>query len=248
MGESAISHTILIVDDEEDVLESLRRGLHREPYKILTAESTGEAFDLLKQYEIDLVLSDYSLADMTGIEFFRRIKDLYPDVMRVMLSGEVAYKDVVRAINVGGVFRFLTKPWDIEELIHTIQLALKQRKLSQELDKDKKNLEELVEQQTERLLEANKLLKTEVEERKKAEEALRESEAFMTTILTAAPVGIGLVGERAFRWVSDQLIEMLGYSHDELVGKSARMLYESDEEFGRVGKAKYEQIREHGVG
>ena len=98
MGESAISHTILIVDDEENVLKSLQRGLRREPYEILLANNTGEAFDILKRHKIDLVVSDYSMAEMTGIEFFRQIRELYPDVMRIMLTGKAVYKDVVRAI------------------------------------------------------------------------------------------------------------------------------------------------------
>jgi PAS domain S-box-containing protein len=78
--------------------------------------------------------------------------------------------------------------------------------------------------------------------------ALRESEASMQGIVKAAPIGIGLVHNRVLVWVSDHMNEMLGYSGGELIGKSARVLYESDDEFERVGREKYQEIREEGVG
>jgi len=83
---------------------------------------------------------------------------------------------------------------------------------------------------------------------KQAEDALRESEAHMKGILNAAPAGIGLVRKRELDWVSHRMCEMLGYSADELVGQSARIAYESDEEFERVGRVKYSEIQERGVG
>ena len=79
-------------------------------------------------------------------------------------------------------------------------------------------------------------------------EALRESEASMKGILKAAPIGIGLVHNRVLGWVSDHVNEMLGYSGEELIGKSARVLYENDDEFELVGREKYQEIRERGVG
>ncbi|MEJ2363744.1 MAG: PAS domain S-box protein [Deltaproteobacteria bacterium] len=76
----------------------------------------------------------------------------------------------------------------------------------------------------------------------------RKSEAYMEAILNAAPVGIGLVKNRVFGWVSNRMSEMLGYSADELVGQSARVIYESEEEFERVGRVKYSEIKERGIG
>jgi PAS domain S-box-containing protein len=76
----------------------------------------------------------------------------------------------------------------------------------------------------------------------------RESEAYMEAILNAAPVGIGLVKNRVFGWVSHRMSEMLGYSADELVGQSARIVYESQEEFDRVGRIKYSELEERGIG
>jgi PAS domain S-box-containing protein len=76
----------------------------------------------------------------------------------------------------------------------------------------------------------------------------RKSEAYMEAILNAAPVGIGLVKNRVFGWVSNRMCEMLGYFADELVGQSARIVYESQEEFDRVGRVKYSELQERGIG
>ena len=76
----------------------------------------------------------------------------------------------------------------------------------------------------------------------------RQSEAYMEAVLNAAPVGIGLVKNRVLGWVSNRMSKMLGYSADELVGQSARILYESEEEFDRVGRVKYQEIKERGIG
>ncbi len=83
--------------------------------------------------------------------------------------------------------------------------------------------------------------------RKRAEKVLQDSEATLKSIFKAAPIGIGLLQNRLFSWVSDRLLEMLGYTEEEMVGKSARMLYENDEEFERVGKVKYLQIGQYGT-
>ena len=87
-----------------------------------------------------------------------------------------------------------------------------------------------------------------ITERKKALEALRGSEATIESIFRAAPVGIGLVRDRVIVRVNDRIAEMTGYAPEELVGKSARILYPDDEEFAFVGREKYDQIRERGTG
>jgi len=87
-----------------------------------------------------------------------------------------------------------------------------------------------------------------ITERRQAEEALKRSEATLRSIFRAAPVGIGLVSNRVLQWTNDTLNQMIGYSADELVGQSARILYESDEEFERVGREKYAEIARWGTG
>ena len=123
------------------------------------------------------------------------------------------------------------------------------RKLAEEaLCQARDDMEQKVKERTRELLEANEQLKREIKNRKREKSRRRESEAYMEAILNAAPVGIGLVQNRIFGWVSHRMSEMLGYSADELVGQSARIIYESEEEFDRVGRVKYAEIKERGIG
>ncbi len=87
-----------------------------------------------------------------------------------------------------------------------------------------------------------------ITDRRRTEEVARESDAMFRGLLTAAPVGIGLLQDRAFKWVNDQMLVMVGYWPGELIDQNARILYESDEEYDRVGRKKYEQIRKWGTG
>ena len=123
------------------------------------------------------------------------------------------------------------------------------RKLAEEaLCRARDDMEQKVRERTRELLEANEQLKREIKQRKHEESRRRESEAYIEAILNAAPVGIGLVKNRVFGWVSQRMGQMLGYSADELVGQSARIVYESEEEFDRVGRVKYPEIKERGIG
>ncbi len=117
--------------------------------------------------------------------------------------------------------------------------------LAREFNKYSEQLEEKVSRRTEELRHANDDLKKEIGERIKAEEKLLEREASQKSILRAAPVGIGLVHDRVFSWVSEQVLQLTGYSEEELVGKSAITVYPSQEEFDKVGRIKYGQLEQH---
>lgn len=97
-------------------------------------------------------------------------------------------------------------------------------------------------------LESSARLIGQIVERKRAEDALKQNEATLSSIFRAAPVGVGLVSNRVLVRVNDRLCEMVGYSADELVGRSSRILYPTDEDFEYVGTEKYRQIAEHGTG
>lgn len=89
---------------------------------------------------------------------------------------------------------------------------------------------------------------TDITDRVRAENALKESEAFMESILVASPVGIGVVKERKFIYVNNRLCQIIGYQRDELMGKSTRIIYPDEEEYERVGRVKYPQIEREGIG
>lgn len=108
--------TLLLVDDEENVLRSLARLFRRDGYRVLAASSVREAFDLLASNPVQVIVSDQRMPDMSGTEFLGRVRDLYPDTVRMVLSGYTDLKSITEAINRGAIYRFLTKPWDDDEL------------------------------------------------------------------------------------------------------------------------------------
>src|SRR3954469_21583340 len=123
---------ILIVDDEENVCNALRRSLRKEGYELHFASEPAPALEVLKQHRFDLVLSDHLMPNMTGLEFLKLVRDRYPDCMRMMLTGHADMQTAISAINQGEIYRFLTKPWDDTELKVTLYLAFEQLDLERE--------------------------------------------------------------------------------------------------------------------
>jgi diguanylate cyclase (GGDEF)-like protein len=117
--------TLLLLDDEENVLRSLVRLFRRDGYQILTANSVAEAFDLLASNSVQVILSDQRMPDMSGTEFLTRVRDLYPDTVRMVLSGYTDLATITEAINLGAIYRFLTKPWNDDELREHIRDAFR---------------------------------------------------------------------------------------------------------------------------
>ncbi len=125
---------LLIVDDEKSVRSALRRALRKEGYRLSFAESALEALEILKEHNdtIELVLSDHLMPKMTGLELLKRCRLLYPDIGRVVLTGQAEMDTVIGAINDGAVFRFLRKPWDDDEVKLTLHLAVRHSRLESE--------------------------------------------------------------------------------------------------------------------
>jgi CheY-like chemotaxis protein len=122
-SEEESGRTLLCVDDEPSVLSSLRRIFRSEGYKTLLASSGQEALELLASNDVQVILADQRMPEMTGTEFFSRVKELYPTTIRVMLSGYAEIDSLTEAVNSGAIFRFLTKPWDSEQLKEQVKLA-----------------------------------------------------------------------------------------------------------------------------
>lgn len=114
---------LLLVDDEPNILSALTRALRRKGFRILCTTSTREGFELLATHRPGVVLCDQRMPEMTGTEFLRRVKDLYPDTMRMVLSGYADLNSVLDAVNKGAVYKFLTKPWEDEALCESIKDA-----------------------------------------------------------------------------------------------------------------------------
>ena len=108
--------TLLLLDDEGNILRSLTRLLRRDGYQILAASNAEDAFALLATHDVQVILSDQRMPQMSGTEFFSRVKELYPETIRIVLSGYTDLKSITDAINQGEIYKFLTKPWEDEPL------------------------------------------------------------------------------------------------------------------------------------
>ncbi len=128
--------TILFVDDEEKVLKSLQRGLIDEPYECLFATSGKQALDLLDQYTVHVICTDMRMPEMNGLELLKIVKEKQPQVVRLVLSGYTQVGMLLTAINQGEIFKFITKPWKLEEEFKTIlQQAIEYYNLRAERDR-----------------------------------------------------------------------------------------------------------------
>lgn len=108
--------TLLLLDDEENILKALARVLRRDGYRILMATNPHDAFELLAKNQVQVVISDQRMPEMSGTIFLSKVKDLYPDTVRIVLSGYSDLKTVTEAVNQGAIFKFLSKPWEDEQL------------------------------------------------------------------------------------------------------------------------------------
>lgn len=117
--------TLLIVDDEPNILAALTRLFRREEFNILTAQSPTEAFEHLAKQSVQVILSDQRMPEMSGTEFFARVRQLYPDTIRIVLTGYTDLDSVTDAINRGAIYKFLTKPWDGDILREQIREAFR---------------------------------------------------------------------------------------------------------------------------
>ncbi len=118
--------TLLVVDDDVNVLQSLHRLFRRDNYRVLTAASPAEAFDLLAMHPVQVILCDQRMPVMNGTEFLSKVKEMYPDTIRIILSGDTGVETVLDSINRGAIYRFYTKPWHDAELRDNVRLAFRE--------------------------------------------------------------------------------------------------------------------------
>ena len=114
---------LLLVDDEPDISRSLTRELRKEGYRILIAESGQQGLEILANNEVQVILSDQRMPQMTGSEFLARVRERYPDTVRMVLSGYADFESVQEAINDGAIYKFISKPWNNEILVSEIREA-----------------------------------------------------------------------------------------------------------------------------
>ncbi len=156
-------HCILLVDDEVSITKAVKRLLRKEDYHIQTASSGAEGLELLKKskYQISLIISDQRMPQMNGAQFLEKAKALFPNAMRMLLTGYSDMDSIVDAINNGEIHRYITKPWDDKSLILQVRQALEQFELTYE----NRRLLMVTKEQNEKLSEFNNDLEQKVRER-----------------------------------------------------------------------------------
>ncbi len=123
---------LLLVDDSPQILRALERMLRDRGYEIFTAGSGHEALQILDSNSIDLIITDENMPGLSGTKLLNALKNLYPDVIRIMLTGLHDVEVLKNAINKGEIYRFFTKPWDDFELCLAVRQALQQKLLEKE--------------------------------------------------------------------------------------------------------------------
>jgi len=165
---------IVVVDDEQMVTSALKTLLKIEGFNnCVTYNNPVEAIEFLKQNKPDIIISDFIMPQMSGLEFLSAAKELYPDVSKILLTGYADKKNAIQAINEIGLYKYIEKPWDNDDLLINIQNGIERSHLienlhekikelesaKQELEKYSHNLEDLVAQKTADLYKAHSKLK-----------------------------------------------------------------------------------------
>ncbi len=146
-----MERTLLLVDDEENVVAALERLLRNDGYNILRANSGEQGLEILAQHQVGVVISDQRMPGMSGVEFLTQVKELYPDTIRIVLSGTGDFDTVTAAVNQGAIYKFFGKPWDNEVLRSEVMEAF----LHQEMVREKGQLLEQIQSSNELLAQIN---------------------------------------------------------------------------------------------
>lgn len=165
--------TLLCVDDEPNILSSLRRLFRAKGYRVLVAESGDAGLQVLATETVDMVISDMRMPEMDGARFLELVRIRWPDTVRILLTGYADVSSIIEAINRGEIYRYITKPWDDNDMLLLVRDALERK----ELENEKLRLEELTQRQNDELKALNASLEEKIRERtadlKTANDSLR---------------------------------------------------------------------------
>ncbi|HEY0268630.1 MAG TPA: HD domain-containing phosphohydrolase [Methyloradius sp.] len=164
--------TVLFVDDEPNILSALKRLFRPLGYQIFTAESGAAGLEIIAQHKVDLVMSDMRMPEMNGAQFLEKVRIASPDSIRILLTGFADISSTVDAINKGQIYRYISKPWEDNDIIISVRHALEQKQLALE----KVRLEALTKKQNEELKDLNANLESKVRART---EEVRQTMGFL---------------------------------------------------------------------
>ena len=178
------AHTVLFVDDEVNILKALQRLLRSEHMNVLCASRAQEALELLDKQPCQVVVTDQRMPEMSGVDLLSQVRERFPDIVRMMLTGYTEMNVAVDAINRGEIYRLITKPWNDDELRATIRQAFDHSDLKNEI----KRLNQVTREQNFKLQDMNRNLEGKVRDRTKqlAEKHQELRTAYIQTIRALA--------------------------------------------------------------
>lgn len=256
---------ILFVDDEENILKALRRLFIDQDFEVFTASSGKEGLEILTDNEFAVIVSDQRMPEMTGTEFLLKARELYPDTIRVILTGYADVNAVMDAINEAGAYRYITKPWNDSEIIHIVKEAAHRFRLI----KENKYLTELTNQQNEELQKWSKeleyyvqihtidLTKRDKEIRKLNEKLQKNSKELLNCLLRlielraknilshsekVAFISTEMARKASLSAAEIESVTLAGYLHDiGKIGISDVMLFKEPEEMSLEEMSQYKK-------
>lgn len=211
---------VLFVDDEKNVLSSIQRLMHKEEFNVTVTDSPEEALCYLADDSYSVIVSDQRMPSMDGSKLLGKAREISPDTIRIILTGYADTEAAIEAINRGAVYRFLTKPWNDEEMRLLIRQAVSQF----ELVAENKRLHELTKKQNEELKDLNQNLEQKVQERTREISGLNQElqKSFLGSIKVMAGLAemhSSVIGNHSKRvaLICKEVAEKMGLSGDELL-------------------------------
>lgn len=184
---AATNPSLLFVDDEPNILSSLRRLFRPLGYRVAVAGSGEEGLEYLGNHAVDLVISDMRMPEMDGAQFLDAVRQRWPDTIRILLTGYADIESTINAINKGEIFRYVSKPWNDQDILLIVRHALERKAL----EREKERLEALTARQNEELKALNAGLELKVKER--TQEVRGAHEKLKTSFLTSIKVFANLI-------------------------------------------------------
>lgn len=207
--EKPAKNVILYVDDDEYNL-MLFEEFMKVDYTVLTAGSAAEGYELIKTHPVKVLISDQRMPDETGLEFIERINPEFPDLIKIIFTAHVDHDAALQAINQGGVYRYVLKPWNFPEMRQTLQSAIR------EFDLRAEN-QNLIKQ----LVSKNLVLE-------KAYLQIKESEKKFTGIFQASSDGMMLIKEDKILEVNDAFMKIAGIENNEYSREKLKIFIENE--------------------
>lgn len=221
--------TILYVDDEHENLDGFKFSF-RKDYNLYVADNASDAFEILNSIEIKVVISDQRMPDITGTEFLEMVGEKYPDTIKIILSAFSDADAIIEAINRSGVYRFLTKPWNRNDLKITLDNAFE----TFNLRKENQLLIDNLRLKNSELVEINNLLNDEIEARKKTQNELRKHKDHLEVLVRERTEELQQVNEELtqsneeLHTINEEL-ESYKLHLEELVNERTKKLKQSEE-------------------